>query len=280
MSAADAVRAIPNGARVFVHGAAATPTPLLEALVERSDLEGVTLYHLHTSGPARFAEPGAAGRFRSVSFFVGPALRGPSPRGAPTSSRCSFADSRAVLAPADPARRRPAPALAPGPARALHARHVGRRRARRRRHARMVVAEINDRMPRTLGHHAVPLHASTPSCGRTARSTSTGLGRDPVEARIGELIADLVEDGATLQVGIGAIPDAVLRRLGDKHELGVHTEMFSDGLVPLHEGGVITNTTKAVHPGRTVTCFVAGTAAALRFRRRQSDGRVPPLRSH
>jgi hypothetical protein len=75
VSAAEAVRAIPNGARIFVHGAAATPTPLLEALVARGDLEGVTLYHLHTSGPASFAAPEVADRFRSVSFFVGPALR-------------------------------------------------------------------------------------------------------------------------------------------------------------------------------------------------------------
>src|SRR3954453_12830927 len=73
VSPEDAARAIPNGARVFVHGAAATPTPLLDALVDRADLEGVTLYHLHTSGPARFAAAEAAGRMRSVSFFVGAA---------------------------------------------------------------------------------------------------------------------------------------------------------------------------------------------------------------
>jgi len=84
-------------------------------------------------------------------------------------------------------------------------------------------------------------------------------GETAVEARIGELIAELVEDGATLQMGIGAIPDAVLARLGDKHELGIHTEMFSDGLIPLLEGGVVTNRLKQVHPGRTVTSFVIGT---------------------
>ena len=81
----------------------------------------------------------------------------------------------------------------------------------------------------------------------------------PVESRIGEIIADLVEDGATLQMGIGAIPDAVLARLGNKHELGVHTEMFSDGLLPLLEGGVVTNTQKRIFPGHTVTSFINGT---------------------
>ena len=87
----------------------------------------------------------------------------------------------------------------------------------------------------------------------------------PIEGRIGELVASLVEDGATLQMGIGGIPDAVLRRLSGKHDLGVHTEMFSDGLIDLIEGGVITNRLKTVHPGRTVTSFVVGTRRLYEF---------------
>jgi 4-hydroxybutyrate CoA-transferase len=86
-----------------------------------------------------------------------------------------------------------------------------------------------------------------------------------VEQRIGELVAALVEDGSCLQMGIGAIPDAVLARLGDKHELGIHTEMFSDGLIPLVESGVITNTKKKVHAGRIVTSFVSGTRKVFDF---------------
>jgi len=86
-----------------------------------------------------------------------------------------------------------------------------------------------------------------------------------VEQRIGELVADLVEDGATLQMGIGAIPDAVLSRLGNKHDLGVHTEMFSDGLIPLIEHGVVTNRRKAIGPGRTVTSFVSGSQRLYDF---------------
>jgi acyl-CoA hydrolase len=78
-------------------------------------------------------------------------------------------------------------------------------------------------------------------------------------------LARLVDDGATLQMGIGAIPDAVLRRLGDKHDLGVHTEMFSDGLIELIEGGVVTNRLKNVHPGRSVTSFVNGTRRLYSF---------------
>jgi 4-hydroxybutyrate CoA-transferase len=86
-----------------------------------------------------------------------------------------------------------------------------------------------------------------------------------VESRIGEQIANLVEDGACLQMGIGAIPDAVLARLGNKHDLGIHTEMFSDGLIPLVENGVVTNKLKKVHAGRSVVSFVTGTKKLFDF---------------
>jgi 4-hydroxybutyrate CoA-transferase len=86
-----------------------------------------------------------------------------------------------------------------------------------------------------------------------------------IEAAIGELIAELVEDGSTLQMGIGGIPDAVLARLGNKVGLGVHTEMFSDGLIPLMTNGVVTNEHKVVHRGRTVTSFAAGSQALFDF---------------
>src|SRR5262249_26133431 len=126
--------------------------------------------------------------------------------------------------------------------------------------------EINLRMPRTHGNSVVrfdrinafvltdrPLHEAEPA------------PQTEVEARIGELVAGLVVDGATLQMGIGGIPDAVLARLGDKHELGIHTEMFSDGVIPLIEGGVVTNRKKNVHPGRSVTSFVNGTRRLYDF---------------
>jgi acyl-CoA hydrolase len=86
-----------------------------------------------------------------------------------------------------------------------------------------------------------------------------------IEQRIGALIADKVPDGACLQMGIGAIPDAVLARLGSKNDLGVHTEMFSDGLIPLLENGNVTNARKKVHPGRTVTSFISGTKALFDY---------------
>jgi len=263
VSAADAVAHVPSRARVFVHGAAATPIPLLDALAARRDLEGVRLYHLHTQGATKCFEPAVAGWLRSVSMFVG------------ADARTAVADGRADFMPVFLS---DIPALFTSGAVPLDVaivqlsppdRHgmmslgtsVDAARAAVD-HARIVIAEINDRMPRTHGNGVVPLsrvHAFI----RTDRALPTAQHPPPteVEAQIGALIAELVEDGAAIQTGIGGIPDAVLARLGNHHELGVHTEMFSDGMIPLLEGGVITNRHKAVHPGRCVTSFVTGSQA-------------------
>jgi 4-hydroxybutyrate CoA-transferase len=267
VSAAEAVRAIPNGARIFVHGAAATPTPLLEALVARGDLEGVTLYHLHTSGPAPFAAPEVADRFRSVSFFVGPALRQPIAEG-----RADFMPIFLSQIPGLFATRRIALdvallQLSPPDRHGLCTLGTSVDAARAAADsARIVIAEINDQMPRTLGATTIPL-SRVHVFLRTNRPLHEhhGAAETAVEAAIGEAIARLVDDGATLQMGIGSIPDAVLRRLTNKQHLGVHTEMFSDGLVELYEAGAITNTRKVLHPGRIVTSFVAGTRRVYDF---------------
>jgi acyl-CoA hydrolase len=132
--------------------------------------------------------------------------------------------------------------------------------------ARFIIAEINDNMPRTHGNTAVPvdridafIHTQRPLIEHYP-SVET-----PEIAQIGDLVAGLVESRATLQMGIGAIPDAVLSRLGDKRDLGVHTEMFSDRLVDLIDTGAVTNRFKQVHPGRTVTSFVIGSKRLFDF---------------
>jgi acyl-CoA hydrolase len=132
--------------------------------------------------------------------------------------------------------------------------------------APIVLAEINEQMPRTIGHTAVAFDKVT-AFTLTDRPLVEAPASDEtdVEARIGDLIAGLVEDGSTLQLGIGAIPDAVLSRLGNKRDLGVHTEMFSDRVVDLVEAGVITNRFKRIHQGRTVTSFVSGTRRLFDF---------------
>lgn len=267
MSADDALSLIRSGMRVFLHGAAATPTPLIEALCDRTDIEGVRLYHLHTAGPCRFADPEMEGRLRSISLFTGGPLRKPIAEGRADFIPVFLSDIPGLfterLIPLDAALIQVSPPDAHG--NCTLGTSIDATKAATDS-ARLVIAEINEQMPRTHGNTVVkldridafiltnrPLHeAELPEQGE-------------VEARIGEQIAAAIEDGSTLQMGIGAIPDAVLRRLGNKHDLGIHTEMFSDGLIPLIEGGVITNKRKKIHPGRTVTSFVSGTRRLFDF---------------
>jgi len=263
----EAVSSIQSGMRVFVHGAAATPTPLLETLARRSDLSGVSLYHLHTTGPAPFVDPEHEGRFLSVSLFAGPQVRDAINEGRADFVPVFLSDIPRLFVdgviPLDVALLQLSPpdrhgycTLGTSVDAALAATHS----------ARLIVAEINERMPRTHGNtlvhidrlaafihsdRALPSHAPRPS--------------SPVEEAIGEHAARLVPDGATLQMGIGGIPDAVLRHLFDKHDLGIHTEMFSDGVVDLAEAGVITNRRKTIHPGRMITSFVLGSGRVYDF---------------
>ena len=233
----------------------------------RTDLEGVTLYHLHTEGLAPFADAAHASRFRSVSLFVGPGLRGPIAEGRadfmpvflseiPELFLSGQIPLDVALFQLSPPNRHGHCTLGTSVDAALAA-SVS---------ARTVLAEINERMPRTLGHSVVPLsrvaaftHGDRPLAERPPSPPTL------IETSIGELVAGLIEDGSCLQMGIGAIPDAVLARLGNKHELGVHTEMFSDGLIPLVEGGVVTNAKKKVHAGRIVASFVNGTRKVFDF---------------
>jgi len=132
--------------------------------------------------------------------------------------------------------------------------------------ARLVIAEINEQMPRTHGNNVLPferIHAFIATDRPLAEHHAEP--ETNVEARIGELVAGLVEDGSTLQMGIGGIPDAVLSRLHHKRDLGIHTEMFSDRVVDLVEAGVVTNRAKVVGQGRLVTSFVTGTRRLFDF---------------
>lgn len=266
-SAADVVSRIKSGDRVFVHGASATPTPLLDALAARTDLEDVTLYHLHLAGCCAFAEPEHVGRFLSVSLFAGASLRSAIAEGRADfipvflseipelfSSRRIPLD--AAIVQLSPPNRHGDCTLGTSVDAAMAAVLS----------AKIVLAEVNTQMPRTLGNSVVPLDR-VKAYARSDRPLCEHVSTPPTEldARIGEIVASLVEDGSCLQLGIGAIPDAALARMGDKNDLGVHTEMFSDGLVPLVERGNITNTRKKVHTGRIVTSFVTGTKKLFDF---------------
>jgi acyl-CoA hydrolase len=267
VGADEALACVRSGMRVFVHGAAATPTPLLDALSRRRDLENVTLYHMHTAGPMACLDHDQRGRFLSVSLFTGAPARQAIHEGRADYVPIFLSDIPALFTsmrvPLDVAFVQLSPpdkhgycTLGTSVDTALAAAKT----------AKFVIAEINDRMPRTHGNTLVPItslhafiHTARPIYEHESRPPS------PVEDAIGAHIASLVPDRATLQMGIGAIPEAALHRLFDKHDLGVHTEMFSDGIVDLVEAGIITNRFKKVHPGRIATSFVNGSQRLYDF---------------
>lgn len=253
--------------RVFVHGAAATPIPLIEALAARTDLEGVRLYHLHTIGPAPFARPEHAGRFLSVSLFTGAPVREALAEGRADFMPIFLSDIPALFmsrrVPLDAALVQLSPPDAHGNCTLGTSVDAAKAAADA---APVIIAEINARMPRTHGNTVVPFHrVAAFVCTDRPLPEHAPEPETEIEARIGDLIAELVEDGSTLQVGIGAIPDAVLARLKDKRDLAIHTEMFSDRVVDLVDAGAVTNRLKNVHPGRLVTSFVIGTRRLYDF---------------
>jgi 4-hydroxybutyrate CoA-transferase len=267
VSPADAVSHIRSGMRVFVHGAAATPHPLLQALCNRTDLEGVTLYHLHTDGPAPWTDAVQQGRFRAVSLFTGPSMREPVNAGRADYVPIFLSDVpdlfRSGTVPLDAALVQLSPPDRHGYCSLGTSVDTARAAVDS---ARLVVAEVNAQMPRTHGDTAVPLRRLNAFIGTDrALPEHSPKAESPEIARIGELVAALVEDGATLQMGIGAIPDAVLARLTHRLELGVHTEMFSDRLVDLVESGAVTNSRKTVERGRILTSFVMGSQRVFDF---------------
>ncbi|MFN8574181.1 MAG: acetyl-CoA hydrolase/transferase C-terminal domain-containing protein [Gemmatimonadaceae bacterium] len=262
-----AVSLVSSGMRVFVHGAAATPTPLLQALARRHDVEDVRLFHLHTEGSAPWTAPDIATRIRSVSLFCGPALRDPVAEGRADFVPVFLSDIPSLflagvivldvaIVQVSPPDRHGYCSLGTSVDAARAAVDT----------ARFIIAEINDEMPRTHGNTAIPFDRLDAFITTNRPLPEHPPGKESaVEARIGEIVAGLVENRATLQMGIGAIPDAVLSRLHDKRDLGIHTEMFSDRVVDLIESGAVTNRFKQVHPGRTVTSFINGSRRLYQF---------------
>ncbi|MGK2857742.1 MAG: acetyl-CoA hydrolase/transferase family protein [Thermoanaerobaculia bacterium] len=267
VSPEDAVKLVKSGSRIFVHGMAATPTPLTNALAARNDLHDIRMYHLHTDGECAWADPEHAERIRAVSLFTGAPLRKAIEEGRADFVPVFLSDvPRLFLTktlPLDVAILQLSPpdkhgycTLGSSVDTALAASQS----------ASLVLAEINERMPRTHGNtlvHLSKIHAFI----HTDRPLHLHTLSHPneIESAIGAHVADLVPDGATLQMGIGAIPDAALSRMTHKVDLGIHTEMFSDRVIDLVDAGVITNRRKKVHKGRIAVSFVVGSQRVFDF---------------
>jgi 4-hydroxybutyrate CoA-transferase len=264
-----AVQAVESGDRVFVQGACATPTPLLEALVERGeDLYDVEITHLHTYGPTPYTDERWRGHFMLRALFVGENVREAANVGRASYTPVFLSDIPALFEPGgtlsiDVAMVQVSPPDAHGFCSLGPSVDVTRAAVD---HARQVVALVNPNVPRTHGDSFVPI-SKIDYAVKWEGSIYEVERRLPnaVQLQVGQNVARLIQDGATLQLGIGAIPDAVLQALTDRRDLGIHTEMFSDGVLDLVEQGVITGARKTLDPGKIVASFVVGTRRLLDF---------------
>ena len=262
VSAAEAVSHVKSGDRVFAHGSAATPLTLLNALFDRAaELKDIEIVSISTLGDIGLSKAGVPESFFINSLFVSQNVREVvnSDRGdyVPVflSEIPRLFDSGNM--PIDVALVHVSPPDTHGFCSLGVSVDVARSAVR---NAKTVIAQMNPNMPRTHGegHVHVSRFAAMVEVDDALPEVDYRTRITPVEQRIGELCAELIEDGATLQMGIGAIPDAVLGSLKGHKDLGVHTEMCSNGLIDLLERGVITNRYKKKHPGRIVTSFALG----------------------
>ncbi len=268
-TADEAVRLIPADSTVVMSKGAGVPRMMVKALAEhRHEFEGknVTLYHMTTLGEGECISSLCYGTFHHLTNFVGANAREIVGSDYGDFSPAYFKDVPSLLGnqiPCDVA----VVAVTPPDASGYCSMGVScDYEVVAVKKAKIVIAETNDRMPFTTGRtlvHISELDYIIP-CSYELPILPSHEGGE-VEAAIGKHCASLVEDGATIQVGIGAIPDAVLMSLRDKKDLGVHSEMFSDGVVDLVHAGVITNAKKTLHPGKMVATFLMGTRKLYDF---------------
>jgi acetyl-CoA hydrolase len=261
-TADEAVQAIRSRNRVFMTGNCSVPKELLNALVRRaSELEDVEVMQVLTLGPAEYVSPAMQGHLRVNSLFISDNVRE-----AVNSGRADFTPALLSEIP----RMMRDPALLKLDVAMVHLSppdehgfcsygvEVGLTKPAAES-AKVVIAELNDQMPRTLGDSFIHVNRLTLIVPTSYPIVSLPLGSPgELQKRIGQHIAELIPDGATMQMGIGSIPDAVLLYLKDKRDLGVHTELFSDGVIDLIDSGVLTNAAKTIHKGKVVSGFALG----------------------
>jgi len=268
VSAEEAVSDIKSGQRVYISGNAATPYTLVKSLsAKKAELKDVELVHVLLLGDDPFSQPEMEGHFRHNSLFVGPA------------DRKAINEGRADYVPIF---LHQIPNLfysgqMPLDAALLHLSSPDEHgfmsygvevlcSKAAAETAKMVIAQVNDHMPRVLGDSFI--HISRIDKIVEVSEPLPELQKKPfieVEKKIGKFIAALIDDGSTLQLGIGGIPDAVLAALKDRQDLGIHTEMVSDGVMEAIESGVITGAKKTAHPYKVILTFLLGSKKLYDF---------------
>jgi acyl-CoA hydrolase len=267
MTAEEAVKLIKSGDRVFIQGGAATPQTLIKAMVARSsELKGVEIVHLHTEGECGYTAIELKDSFRTNTFFIGSNIRNMIGITAdyipiflsdiPSLFREGYMDLDVVLVNVSPPDKHGFCSLGVSVDIVLAAIETGKK----------VIAQINKNMPRTFGDGIVHLN-NFDSCVVVDDAIQEMKFVTPTEAekRIGKNIAEIIDDGSTLQMGIGGIPNAVLTYLNNHKNLGIHTEMFSEGIVDLVNRGVVNGSKKKVNPYKIVSGFAMGTRKLYDF---------------
>ena len=266
--ARQALECVRSGYRVWIEPGCATPSPLVEALVERgAELRDVEVLHMMTLGEAPYTRPEFAGHFRHNALFLGENVRQAAQEGRADYTPIFLGEIEELFTsgamPLDVVLMQVSP---PDPHGFVSLGISVDCTLTAARCARYVIAEVNDQMPRTLGDCF--LHVSKLSAVVETSRPLIELPPEPFTAlhdRIARNVAELIPDGATLQIGIGGIPEAVLHRLAGHRDLGIHSEMVSDGVIPLIESGVINGERKALHNGKLVVGFVLGTRRLFDF---------------
>ena len=267
MSAAQALKAVNSGTRVWIQSGCGTPSVLVDALVARApELRDVEIVHMMTLGSADYTRPEFAGHFRHRGLFLGPNVRDAVVAGRADYTPIFLSEIEGLFEstlPLDVVLMQVSPPDAHGfvtlgttidcTLTAL-------------RSAPIVIAEVNRQMPRTHGDTAV--HISHISAIVESDRPLLELHPEPfneLHMRVARNVASLIPDGATLQTGIGGISEAVLHCLDDKRDLGIHTEMCPDGVIDLMERGVLNGERKSLHRGKAVVTFVLGTRRLFDF---------------
>ncbi len=269
-TAEEAIQSISDGDQVFLTGNCSVPQKLLHALVERARADAihqVTIHQILTIGDADYVAPEMEGKIRVNTMFISPNVREAVHQGRADFTPVFLGEVPKLfkegIIPLDVALVHLSPPDEHGFC--SFGVEVGLTKPAAES-ARVIIAEVNDRMPRALGNsfihvskltHIVPVDYPLPELPQGEPG--------PLQKAIGAHIAEMIPNGATLQMGIGSIPDGVLYFLKDKRDLGIHTELFSDGVVDLVEMGVITGERKTLHPGKIIAGFVLGTQRLYDF---------------
>jgi len=263
----EAVKIVKSGDRVFIHPGCAEPELLVQLLTARKDeLENVELVHILTVGRADYVAPEMEGHFRHRSLFTGGNVRKAVNEGRADQTHIFLSEIEDLFTtrqlPIDVALIHCSPPDEHG----FCSFGVGVDQTKAAAQAaKVVIAQVNPQMPRIHGDNFIHVKKITHIVEHDAPILELAQGQpDEISKAIGSHIADLIEDGSTLQMGIGSIPDGVLFNITDKNDLGVHTEMFSDGVIDLVESGVINNE-KTFHPGKIIASFLLGSKRLFDF---------------